>query len=434
MPGKFSLLILIGVSALLAGFLLAACSSSDSTLDDPGGDFDPNGDGDSITDPDGDDDGGIIIPPTDGDGEEEQEVECLADRDCPGDEYCDMQNNICRRRKNTCEPCETSRECGTGEDLCLPDGVCGRYCDANWPCSDGYTCETYPDLGGSQQCTFNAGLTDGELNSPCCANVHCNEPYVCYTLTSRCMEGCVVGASSCPKGSICYDDPDDGRNPYCTEGCLINGDCKTGEICFENSCYEGDCSNKYDCPIEYLCKTDDLSFTCYSGCEDDGDCRARNECIGGQCVERVGCEGTWQCRLAQMCTEEFPLSDPPEPEDRGCCFNPKEEETTVGDETCVNPYDPEKFCDACTDTQNETQECGADDACVELIKEDENGNEVSLGYFCLIRWDCSFRSEDGLDQGTVNCPRGYTCVKIEDGQLAGKYCLADCTDPIFSEM
>ncbi len=411
---------------LLSAFLAVACSSSDEDAS-PDGDTPVNGDNDLPVDgdkpADGDtpadgDNGGIIIPP---DGDDEPQVECRVDADCPtGDNYCDPELNKCRRRKFTCEPCEEHKECGYDQDYCLPSGLCGRSCiDVN-DCSVGYDCEVVPEFG-ARQCVFDMTQTDGVEGNNCCTNENCTAPLVCFPLTAKCTSGCNPQASNCPTGMICYDDPADDRDPYCTYGCNINEECPAGEICFEHQCHEGDCSSKYDCPLEYLCNT--TGFSCYPGCEDDEDCYASNECISGQCVERIGCEGTWQCSIGEICSEELPDGDP---EDRGCCFDAKAEQSQTSDgRVCPNIYGAQKFCDACTDTQNQNQECGADNVCVEL--QDQDGN--SKGHFCLIKWDCTYQDgENGVtDQGTRQCPRGYGCIKIESDQLNGKFCMADCT-------
>lgn len=439
MKAKWGLgLVLVGLLAL--GFALA-CSSDDSTGSDPDptdGDTQPDGDlpvdGDDGDIPDGDDpidgdkpDGdGVIIEPTDGDDDGDRVDLCTSDRDCYGDQYCDPTTRMCRVRKNICEPCTSSLECGYREDLCLPgDGICGRWCQSVADCPTGFLCELVDGLT-DKQCVFNAASTDGTMGSNCCHDNNCEEPLVCHPQTNKCYSGC-TGNSACPPGQVCVDASDDNRNGHCKPGCDATMPCPAGTVCIEGVCVEGDCALKEHCPMEYICNT--TSRRCVSGCEVDLDCYAHNECIGSTCVERVGCEGTFQCGVGQICTEEFEELGNIPPEDRGCCFNPK----TTGTEECRNPFPdgPQKFCDACTDTNNENKECGDDDLCVELQQEDDNGNTVSLGHYCLIRWDCDAWTDSGLDEGTRVCPRGYTCVKIEEGQMAGKYCMANCTDPRF---
>ncbi len=372
------------------------------------------------------DNGGVVITPVDGDKDTGPEPDCYDDGDCYGNDYCDEENGICRRRLAPCEPCDNHRECGHDDDYCLPDSygnVCGRYCSASDPCPTDYDCLPIAELN-TNQCVFSSGIANGQVGDNCCTNENCAEPLVCNTLTGKCFEGCGSG-SACPAGMVCYDDPSDSRNGYCQIGCLINKDCLGGEVCYNGKCLEGDCVSKDDCPLEHLC--DVSTFSCIPGCEVDADCSAYNECLipdgktEYECVERIGCDGTYQCALAQMCTTEGrDLS----PEERGCCFNPKHE----ADGECSNPFGVQKFCDPCTDTNNQNQECGADGACFELKDED-----VSLGYFCLIKWDCTVNTDDGVDQGTVMCPRGYSCMKMEDGQFAGKYCVADCTNELFQQ-
>lgn len=389
------------------------------------GDIIPIPDGDQVVITDGDDGGGVVITPNDGDVDDGRDDGCKDDGDCSGSDYCDAASGLCKRRKTICEPCETNRECGYNEDLCLPSGICGYYCESNDDCtsvSDGFNCENISGTS-DKQCVFNDGGTDGTHGSACCWDGHCNAPYVCHPQTSRCYDGCIGnGSSACPPGQVCVDDSSDDRNGHCAPGCDESTPCQGGTVCVDGVCIEGDCATKEHCPLEYRCDTE--THLCISGCDNDGDCYAYNECINGACIEKIGCEGTWECGLAEVCTVE--LADP-EPEDRGCCFNPK----TSGTELCPNPYPegPQKFCDVCTDTQNQNQECGSnalgDNLCVTL--QDDEGNPK--GDFCLIRVDCNARTEGELDPGTRECPRGYTCVKIDDPQMGGKYCIADCTKP-----
>ena len=396
----------------------------------PDGDAPAAPDGDAPPAPDGDGDGdggGIVITPGGGDGDGEGGPECMDDRDCAynpkfgGDYYCDPDLKVCKRRKSICEPCEGDLECGFSEDLCLPSKVCGIWCDPDYTCADqgweGFLCKTFPDYE-YQQCDFDPTQTTGEEGSLCCEDKHCNKPLVCHDQTHRCYQGC-SGPSACPPGQVCIEDETSGRNGHCKEGCLVKEDCKGGEVCWENACVEGDCTDKSHCPLEYKCEVE--TFSCVSGCDNDGDCFAVNECVDGQCVERIGCEGTYQCSLAEMCSVELPDGDR---EDRGCCFNPTEEVTGEGEFACTNPYGVKAFCRDCNEPAESAPECDGD-PCLEVVIEEEDGSETRLGPWCFVNWDCTFRQEGELEEGTVECPRGYTCVKIT-GDIEMKTCFADC--------
>jgi len=395
-------------------------NTTDGDTDSPiiDGDKD-NSEGSVIIDPDGDDDGSDRI------------TGCLDDSDCSGSDYCDKDSGLCKRKKSICEPCTTSQECGYRDDACIPSdlagesGICGYFCEDQSDCDEGFNCETIPNIA-TMQCVFNGSVNAGSTGDSCCADLHCQAPLVCHPQTSKCYEGCTgSGTSACPPNQVCVDDSTDDRNGHCAPGCDESSPCPGGQVCVDNTCIEGDCAIKEHCPIEYLCNTTD--HRCVPGCEIDTDCFGSNECIDGQCVERVGCEGTWQCSMANMCTVEIPDAAPA---DRGCCYNPK----TSGTEECPNPNEPVKLCDVCTDTQNQSDppECGQSalgkNYCVTLQDKDEN----PIGDFCLIRWDCSVWDEGVQDEGTQECPRGYSCIKMNQGnEMDGKYCMADCTDPLF---
>lgn len=437
---KYFLLALISLLATL--FIVSACGDNnvninvdgddntndgdtDTTVD---GDEDITVDGDDVVDGDKDGGGVIIYPDGDTDDESDRIVGCLDDSDCTGSDYCDKDSALCKRRKSICETCRESVECGYRDDACLIDsgdeGICGYFCESDTDCDTGFKCEIVSGVA-TRQCVF----VGSETENICCADIHCEAPQVCNPLTHMCYDGCIGnGTSACPSGQVCVDASDDDRNGHCADGCDAETPCPGGQVCVDGTCIEGDCAIKEHCPIEYLCDT--VEHACIPGCEVDADCYTSNECVEGECVERIGCTGTWQCSMAEMCSKEVANDVPPE--ERGCCFNPK----TSGTEECPNPLPegPQKLCDACTDTQNQSNppECGqgslGKNYCVTLQDKDQN----PIGDFCLIRWDCSVYEEGTLDEGTRVCPRGYSCIKINQGnEMDGKYCMADCTDPSF---
>ena len=370
------------------------------------------------------DKGGFIE--IDGDSDVEL-LECYKDTDCFGNEWCDTTVGKCKARKRECEPCIRHEECGYDKDLCLPSGVCGHDCSSGsgYTCRDNYVCTSFPELGaGVQQCSFGEGGAPGGKGSACCSDAHCQEPYICYALTGKCIDGC-KSSTGCAPGTVCVDeDPNDNLGGHCKEGCVSKRDCEAGNVCINGACVLGDCGEKADCPLEYTCDTE--KRLCVPGCDVNGDCYAQNECIDHECKRKIGCEGTWECPLAWSCTTELPDGDP---EDRGCCFHPKQDETKIDDRTCTNPWGPQKFCDVCTDTDNSKKECGQDNLCAQLKDKDDK----PLGYFCIIKWDCTTNHEGQQMLGTVECPRGYTCVYMEGDNMQGKFCIADCTKSVFQE-
>lgn len=428
--------------ALAASLVVLSCGSSSSS---PAADGDtevaPEEDGDSNA-PDGDtevdidkdkDTEGIIITPNDGDEETESEGRgCLSNKDCNGDQYC--KDSICFFRKEMCQACKSDGECGLAGNgaICLPTGVCGGgWCQSNADCLEG-ACLPVTGRTEGNQCQIVKGT--GEAGQPCCANADCNTDQVCFPSSRKCTTPCKTSVN-CPSGYVCYDDPNDSYGGYCKVGCETTKDCLGGQVCANAQCVTGNCGSKYDCPIENLCNT--ATLNCVSGCEDNGDCNGENECISGQCIKRIGCRGTFECSRAQMCTKEDVNATP---ENRGCCYNPKETQTGPGCATgdtrtcCTNPAEPQKFCDVCTDTDNSKKECkqseGKDNPCAEL--QDKDGN--SVGHFCIIIWDCTYRASDGSVQtGTKECPRGYTCTEMDNNGDKSKICIADCTKSVFQD-
>ena len=231
--------------------------------------------------------------------------------------------------------------------------------------------------------------------------------HVC-SLDQSCQSGVCIGSDGDPEVEISDNSTDNDINNDMDEELKV-------------------CTSNENCPLEYLC--DKEKQTCVPGCENNDDCYSQNECVVHECKPKIGCKGTLECPLAWSCTTE--LTDGT-PEDLGCCFNPKQTETQVDDRTCMNPWGVQKFCDACTDNDNLKKECGEGNACSGF--NDKEGNP--LGYFCIIRWDCTTTYQGQQMKGSLECPRGYTCTYIEttNTNLQGKFCTANCSESVFQEI
>ena len=336
--------------------------------------------------------------------EEEAILGCTHDRDCTPvyDYYCDLTTNKCKKRLSLCQECTTNRECGMDSDLCINNPstggkVCGYSCGVAEDCPDNFTCS-------SGQCILDAAAIG---SGACCVHQDCatvpDKP-VCNFVNHKCIAGCKDDAE-CSGGQVC-------ASGLCIDGCSSSSDCAQGQVCdlVTRLCFEGDCYDKADCSLEYLCDTD--THTCVEGCDDDGDCLGANECklVAGvkKCVERTGCENTGDCKIGFYCNPDVPDVNNPE---RGSC------QISTGPYTCCG-------CES-------NEDCGNGANCFELKFEDEEGNHIEgkIDYkACLATIDCKRWNEDHQQVGTIDCPRGFTCGEYEDQQSGQKYgiCVVDC--------
>lgn len=367
----------------------------------------------------------FVIPDGDDEPEEEEEIDrgCVADNDCGAvsDYYCDRSTGygICHRRLQLCDACKADLECGYDYDLCIFDPtddtkqrkVCGLYCMDQSECPTGFTCV-------DTQCMLQKDALNG---TACCVNAHCTDPKkpACNPVTHRCGVGCKTD-NDCAQQFVCVQG-------VCKEGCAKSADCPAGTMCdsLTRICVEGECGSKADCPMETICDTG--TRKCIPGCEDNLDCTAAKECkqaeTGKICVERTGCRkdmGTGDCKLGMFCDHNMPDANNP---DRGTC---RTQEKEGGGYSCCG-------C-------SEDKECnynGTDGYCVEIdFTKDEQGNVIpgKVKYkSCLVPVDCKHRNKDtGEFEGTLDCPRGFTCGELQiqsnSGTSSKWICVMDCNN------
>ena len=69
--------------------------------------------------------------------------------------------------------------------------------------------------------------------------------------------------------------------------CKENGDCKSGEACANNFCWET-CDEGKECSAEAKCSSDNIRDSddrvCGRGCESLDDCKDGDSCDSGVCV------------------------------------------------------------------------------------------------------------------------------------------------------
>lgn len=264
------------------------------------------------------------------------------------DDYCFTDNgvgcrcvaeageNICRRRRGPCEPCETDSQCGNstnfepkgeckeftpgGEKYCFQRAVFGT-CEAGYvQDSEGFCvpqiscdqvgCQTDSDCPGSLVCNaLQAGQT-GVCEQPCTWNFDIDAP------------ANDEKAPGCPSGKVCWVDAEnlDPQSPIFGRG-RCRAPCTTNEQCTDtslnvhggprlecapevvspfpdspNRCRPaGECMGDRQCPDVSVPNTrgycDRATFTCQA------DCRTGLDPLTGDEYER-------DCELGYYCVEE----------------------------------------------------------------------------------------------------------------------------------
>lgn len=326
---------------------------------------------------------GICVP-----GGIEGYPNCVEDKNCGSDAYCDVCAGVCRVPRGLCEPCTTPPVSISGAppaSECADNGVCtdfasgGRFClkqcvtDAG--CPPAFKCLTGEGFEG-KQCQPVTGACS--LAGECAKDTDCDFGQVCNEKV--CRPGC-ADDTACPNGNVCSAF-------RCVPACSDSNPCEGELICDEGHCkVEGGCLQPQDCaePETYC---DMKTMLCTPGCEQDFDCKAsKKECKGGKCVDK-GCPGNYFCGFEQVCD----LGS-------GLC------------EKAVGPY-----CEPDCNPDDESACGGAPNKCLKL--QDKDGND--LGAFCFVA--C-------LNQELNRCPQGYGCQELKDdqGAVQAELCFRDCT-------
>lgn len=317
--------------------------------------------------------------------------------------YCDEGAGVCRRTKGTCEACTVDAECGTAAsglpNRCL-DQFCAEGCGG---CPPGFSCQSggCVPVAEAGQCataircdgggTCPDGQTCSELGiclSICGADSDCPAGRICSLdpgpLRGLCIQGCTFGETINDGALICHANGRYGApcsTPDSTVGCPAGTTCEASGACGLTGC-----QTDSDCPVvRTYCDT--ASGECIEGCNDPSDCGAFELCEDNRCVKE-GCRGKdVSCNLGEWCCGHDAFSDPstcPAPVEEGQCF-----------------VTPEPWCRTCESSTDcaDIQVLGYVSSCLELTREDEQGNSQSLGKYCTV--GCNTNAD---------CPRGIQCL------------------------
>ena len=149
------------------------------------------------------------------------EYECTTDNDCEADEYCGIDDHVCKKLP-TCNPDEICTD-----EMCNPEDICPppedrEGCDSNADCTD-----------SSKPFCLNRSCVQCTDDSQCSSD----SPYFC--INNICRPGCTTH-SDCTdeKAPYCFNElgvclPCPSDKPLlnkdtweCSEGCKTNADCK----------------------------------------------------------------------------------------------------------------------------------------------------------------------------------------------------------------
>lgn len=204
-------------------------------------------------------------------------AKCCTNKDCtePDKPYCEMglETPQCI---NKCSPPPENLSCGS-------DFVC-CYILNDYMCFRGECCED-KDCVGDTKCIGHRCQKDDCTSNGCSNDEQC------------CIEGALQGI--CYKGECCSDsncqNKDNGHKCLLTSfkcGCSTNGDCRSGYVCVDGSCKEGNCLTDTDCKeaqspicINYKCSQCTQDSQCQNA--QKGDICCQGECLKGDCCKSL---------------------------------------------------------------------------------------------------------------------------------------------------
>ena len=227
-------------------------------------------------------------PPSTGNCTPDCLLECEDNEDCPddgeacnGEEYCDMESNVCDRRN----PLEDGTECGSA-----PRHICiARTCQES-TCGDGYADDVVgeecddgnddPDDGCEPDtCLFTcheetqAEECDDDL--PCSDDICTMDTHICMHTVSNNSTICRAASGDCDVAEYCngiYTTcPTDEFQPDTSECRPSAGDCDVAEYCTGTSA---------ECPIDQF-------YPEGTPCDDGDDCTHPDECDGSGLCEGI---------------------------------------------------------------------------------------------------------------------------------------------------
>lgn len=321
--------------------------------------------------------------------------------------YCDAAAGVCRRPLGACGACSGDAECGRNDVNGLPnrcvDGYCAQgcgQCPAGFVCTEG-GCVPAQNAGScatAVPCPDGTGCPDGTRCSDlgvclaiCDGDEECPSGRICWLepgpLLGQCVDGCTKGDTreSGGQAEVCYANGRWGPpcpTPGSSQGCPSGFECEAQGVCVLPGC-----GSDADCSVART-YCDVTTRECVEGCNSDDDCGAFELCdtSASTCVKQ-GCRGKdVSCGFGEWCCGTDAYSDAsscPSGVDDGACF-----------------LTPDPFCRTCSDNDDcaDIERFGYGSYCYELTRQDDQGNEVSLGKFCSV--GC---------RTNADCPRGVQC-------------------------
>lgn len=235
---------------------------------------------------------------------------CTSDMDCASG-ACAIEAESGYFGGHCTEQCYVDADCGTGAHCAYQlnnlarIGQCMRSCGTDADCrGPEYTCHQ-ADMNGPRECA-PVGTGTGTTGDPCTTQADCagGEDYVCFLedngfRNGMCSETCLVDGD-CGTGNHCAFVPASGGEGVCLPNCTSSADCRAdGYVCQNadgdpgsvNECFPGGtgtgviggaCAGIWDCAggEDARCLTNDLEggYCTTVGCIADADCGAGNHC------------------------------------------------------------------------------------------------------------------------------------------------------------
>ena len=357
---------------------------------------------------------------------------------------CDPTDGICKKRRQSCEPCSDDEECGPHSHFndpaeCVPyDGqnVCLVVASARG-CPSGY-------LPEGDHCVPAGGSCEDIF--ACTSDADCPEDRpLCHRATGTCRAGCnfdfLTGDSvGCPPEQVCHQD---GR---CRAECETDDRCREIDesfVCYEeptgfSRCRIAGCLHDSECPVPgdgpYLgfcdlnlnqCYDDRCYRYDYDGtlheepdrhCRDGFACREGGYCEQMACTERrapsIACGYHQKC--CGFCRNQY---DNPERDDCDPTPCPSEFDVPEGSVEGCFLVDQDKWCAPCED----------DDVCQAI---DQPANDPRDLNYCGGEGMCVLTCEHELDCPTHwACQARITLCQTHDDCGAGECLPLDDEDP-----
>ncbi len=252
--------------------------------------------------------------------------ECRSDSDCvalDNGDKCDgiLRCNLllapytCYFDATTVVSCSTAADTECRKNLCTPaTGLCGmkdladgttcndgNACTISDKCKTGACTDTQPLVcDDSDPCTLNQCIPASGCSYPDAPNTTACEDGDPCTLNDKCdgAGGCAAGA---PKTPACDDSNVCTNNTCSPDGqsclfeplagcCLLDAECVSPAVCFNNACCTPQCSGKE-------CGDNGCGGSC-------GSCEAWEDCVSNTCECPDCCTSSSECGVSEVCDKD----------------------------------------------------------------------------------------------------------------------------------